>query len=298
MTQAFADAEVARTKSKWVAKAFEEFCRPRTTVRSLFYFAMKRDEPDYPICGGFVGEIRVVRRYHESDGSRLAKWVGKARLLGYIPKDAILDEAPGEHTYLFSPPDIQDELSSKRACRDSSRRTELWINKSSLNYFLLPICQELGINLVSVGKRASNQAVDSLIRRASSPDSASTQVLCLSDLGPDDLFFCDDLGDEISSRGASDKIEIRRLGLTPEQVIELKLPMYPEGAAGAEASADAGIDVSRSKSKEHRSRYKTCLKPHGLNPKHKTELDALEVYYPGGISGFVRDELSSASGLK
>jgi len=73
MTEPFVDSEVDRTKSRWVAKAYREFGRSRTTLRSLFYFALQRKEPDYPICGGFVGEIRCTRPYHESDGDKLAK---------------------------------------------------------------------------------------------------------------------------------------------------------------------------------------------------------------------------------
>lgn len=61
MTDPFVDSEVDRTKSRWVAKVFQEFGRPRTTLRSLFYYALSRSESDYPICGGFVGEIRITK---------------------------------------------------------------------------------------------------------------------------------------------------------------------------------------------------------------------------------------------
>jgi len=52
-----------------VAKAYRDFGRPKTTIRALFYLALARKESDYPICGGFVGEIRATRPYHESDGN-------------------------------------------------------------------------------------------------------------------------------------------------------------------------------------------------------------------------------------
>ena len=92
MTDAFVSSEVDRTKSRWVAKVFKEFGRPKTTLRGLFYFALSRSIADYPICGGFVGEIRVTRPYHENDGPKLVKWAEKAQRLDLLPANAILKE--------------------------------------------------------------------------------------------------------------------------------------------------------------------------------------------------------------
>jgi hypothetical protein len=119
----FVETETDRTKSKWVARAFKEFGRPRITVRALFYYAMNRKAADYPICGGFVGEIRIMRPYHESDGERLAKWVHKARDLGYIGKDAVLTEVPGENVFAME----------AKGRKNGQPRLELWLNKSALN---------------------------------------------------------------------------------------------------------------------------------------------------------------------
>ena len=104
MTEPFADTETDRTKSKWLANAYGDFIkytgRTRTTLRALFYFALQRNVSDYPICGYFVGEIRVTRPYHESDGVKLPKWMERAIKLGYIPANAIMEEIPGEHLFL------------------------------------------------------------------------------------------------------------------------------------------------------------------------------------------------------
>ena len=104
MTEAFVFTETDRTKSRWVAKAYHDFVREtgrsRTTLRGLFYYALQRKASDYPLCGGFVGEIRITRPYHESDGAKLSKWMSKARTLRFIPADAILDEIPGENVFL------------------------------------------------------------------------------------------------------------------------------------------------------------------------------------------------------
>jgi hypothetical protein len=96
-------------------------CRSKTTLRAFFYYALQRKESDYPICGYFVGEIRVTRPYHENDGEKLPEWINKARMLGFIPAHAILEEIPGEHILL---PKISQRLPYS---------IEVWVNKSALN---------------------------------------------------------------------------------------------------------------------------------------------------------------------
>jgi hypothetical protein len=263
MTQSFVDSEVDRTKSKWVANVFREFGKSKTTLRSLFYFALSRTEPDYPICGGFVGEIRVTRRYHENDGLKLSKWVGKAREMGYVPKEAVLEEVPGEQIFI------------NQSEKDVKQRKELWINKSALNPLLLPICRKLGVNMISVQSRPSDTAINALLERASSE---TIIVSCLSDLSSNDFLFAEDLKQRILASITDQNkptIHIRNMGLTPQQVINLRIPM-----------------VQGIKSEKHRhNRYKKYLKSYGLEPKRMAELDALEIYYFRGISGFIEDKL-------
>jgi hypothetical protein len=74
-------------------------------------------------------------------------------------------------------------------------------------------------------------------------------------------------------------IRLKCIGLKPEQVLELKLP-------GVRASIN---------SKEDREKYKRHLKSQSMDPKNMVELDALEVYYPGGIAGFLDEILSKYS---
>src|SRR5512141_1859810 len=104
MTEAFVYMETDKTKSRWVARAYQDFVkntgRKRTTLRGLFYHALQMKASDYPICGGFVGEIRIMRPYHENDGEKLSKWMGKARRLGFIPADAILEGTAEEQVFL------------------------------------------------------------------------------------------------------------------------------------------------------------------------------------------------------
>jgi len=166
MTEPFAYTETDRTKSKWLANVYQDFVknigRSKTTLRALFYYALQRNISDYPICGYFVGEIRVTRPYHEMDGEKLPKWIKKAVELGYIPAHAIMEEIPGEHIFL---PEV--------AQRDPYS-IEVWLNKSALNPILYPICEKHGSTLVSVNGKASEKSIEDLFLRLEKP----TTILC------------------------------------------------------------------------------------------------------------------------
>lgn len=267
MAEAFVYTETDKTKSRWVARAYQDFVkstgRSRTTLRGLFYHALQMKDSDYPICGGFVGEIRITRPYHENDGEKLSKWMGKARALGFIPADSILEETAGEQVFL---PETDPE-------RPYS--LEVWINKSALNPLIYPVCQKYGAALVSITGRASKDAISGLNQRCRQP----TLILCLSDLSPSGAFFCEDLAEDIvqarPSLGCKD-IKIKCIGLKPEQVLDLKLPLV----------------TANMNSKEDQSRFRRYLKPHSIDPRRMAELDCLEVYYPGGVAGFLGELLS------
>lgn len=265
MTEAFAFTETDRTKSKWVARVYQDFVkstgRSRTTLRGLFYHALQMKASDYPICGGFVGEIRITRPFQESDGEKLLKWMKRARTLGFIPADAILEETEGEQIFL---PQIDCSLSYS---------LEVWVSKSALNPLLYPICQKYGAALVSVCGRASKEAISALIQRCSRP----TIILSLCDLSPTGAFFSRDLAEQIEAFMPPGKMDIRlkSIAITPEQVLDLKLPL---------------VNINTG-SKEEQNRFKEYLKPYPIDAKKMVELDCLEVHYPGGISGFLDKSL-------
>lgn len=266
MTEAFVFTETDRTKSRWVAGVYRDFVkntgRIRTTLRGLFYWALQMKSSEYPICGGFVGEIRITRPFQESDGVKLLKWVSKARTLGFIPADAILEEKANE--YIFTP-----EIESVRPYS-----LEVWINKSALNPLLFPICQKHGAALVSVRGISSEDSVSLLYERYHRP----TLVLCLSDLSPAGVLFSRDLATKIAALMPSSRkdIRLRSIAITPEQVLDLKLPLI-----------DANI-----RSKEEQKLFDGYLKPYPINARKMAELDCLEAHYPEGMAGFLDESLS------
>ncbi len=273
MTEAFAFTETDRTKSKWVAKVYHDFVmetgRSRTTLRGLFYYALQRTVSDYPICGGFVGEIRITRPYHENDGEKLAKWTKKARTLGFLPADAILEEMPGEHIFL------------PKSGNCDNLHIEVWLNKSAAVLLLHPVCEKHGIALVCVEGRPSQEAIADLFQRHNSsplPTTTTTTILCLSDLSQIDAFFAQDLEEDIEKfrpKASNLMIKVKSIGLLPEQVLELKIPM-----------------IRANKARENKDKFRRYLKSFSLDPKNMGEIDAREVYYPGGVVAFLDKLLS------
>ncbi|OPY54134.1 MAG: hypothetical protein A4E49_01179 [Methanosaeta sp. PtaU1.Bin112] len=269
MMQASSYTETDRTKSKWVAKVYQDFVkemgRSRTTLRGLFYYALQRTVSDYPICGGFVGEIRITRPYHENDGEKLAKWTKKARSLGFIPADSILEEMPGEHT-------IFPHKFFLESGNCDLPHIEVWLSKSAAGPLLYSVCERHGIVLVLVQGRPSQDTIADLFRRHNSP----TTILCLSDLSQREAFFSQELAKDIERyrpEASSLKVDVQRIALLPEQIQQLKIPM-----------------IRAPKAKENKDEFKKYLAPFSLDPKNIGEIDALEVYYPGGIACFL-DEI-------
>jgi hypothetical protein len=266
MNEPFVETETHRTKSKWVAGIFGELGRRRTTVRALYYYALRRRESDYPICGGFVGEIRITRPFHESDGERLSKWAKTAQTLGYLPQAAFLEEGTGHFVYV--PPEPPE-----------GRRVELWISRSVFCPLMLPVCQRHRAALVSVGRRPPEEALFELGRRSDKP----TTILCLSDLSAEDFSFSGELASRISEDEsfAGEDVRVMHLAINPMQVARLAMPMVP----GKKASKDA------------QERYKRYLRPYALDHRRMTELDALEAFCPGGMAGFVDRSLEECSSI-
>jgi hypothetical protein len=275
MTEPFVETETDRTKSKWVARAYSDFVketrRSRTTERGLFYYALQRKVSDYPICGGFVGEIRIMRPYHENDGLKLPKWLGKAKAQGYVPDDAIFDESQREQILLPE---------QSRNLRNLPCSVEVWLNKTSLHPLLAPVCRKHDASLVSVQGWPSKEALDALFGRAAE---RPTIVLCLNDLNANGAFFAADLATLITKakpQGCGSDIKIKCIGLLPEQISLLEIPLQK-----------IPLDQKGPDSKDEQERFKKYMKSHGLDPKKMAELDALEAHYPGGIAGFLEEAL-------
>ena len=161
-------------------------------------------------------------------------------------------------------------------CHYRKHRLELWLNRSVFNTLLEPVCSRHGAVLIST-ENPSQKLLQQLLGRATS----QTTVLCLSDLSQESFTFCSSLAAAITDARSPGTPEIRvhSVALTPEQVLQWKIPMVSQ----------------RKGTGEEQRGYKKYLQPYRLNHNKMAELDALEVYYPKGIAGFCDDLLARYS---
>lgn len=202
-----------------------------------------------------MGEIRATRPFEESDSDKLKKWARLAAELGYIPHDALLEEVEGIKMWT---PEFE-----------AAPHTELWLNRSSLSQLIWPVCKKHGIALVSISGTQLEDAIADLLSRVG--DSYAV-VLCMTDLSPAALSFARELEEAVSARNK--RIKVKRIALTPEQVVRMKVPM-----------------VRANIRKEHKA-YMDMLRRAGLEGHMIAELDAIEVIHPGGIAGFLEELIS------
>lgn len=307
MVERFSDSEMDRTKSSWIARLYNELGKRHTTARALHYFALKKKQPDYPICGSIVGEIRVSRPYDESDGDRISKWILRAKQLGYIPWDSVSVEEPqalvfdksmypwvsctypieGRSSTSPKPP-ISTSDSSYRVksdfaddhmifCNDNYR-VELWTDKASIKDLVLPLMLRENITLVIMQGDVPWQEVFNLCRRADVW--GETKVFCLTDLDVPGVRFCHELFSRIETLCKESfydkpKISMHRIGIKPDDVRALSLPQVKRRRSD-------GNDLER---------YRRYVKAYGLDDRMETELDALEIYHKDGIAGYIEERL-------
>lgn len=155
--------------------------------------------------------------------------------------------------------------------RDQPYLLEVWVEKSTMNDVLLPVCRDYGANLVtSLGFQSITSVID-LLKRIHKADKPA-RIFYISDFDP---------GGDGMPVGVSRQIEYWReefapgadirllpLALTKEQVIEYRLPSIP-------------IKDSDKRKESFQTRY-------GMEA---TELDALEALHPGRLRNMVSEAL-------
>jgi len=156
---------------------------------------------------------------------------------------------------------------------DQPYHIELWIEKSTMNDILLPLCEKLGINYVtSEGINSITSVINFFqrIRQTNRP----IRVFYISDFDPAGDIMPIAVANRIAywkqEYNIKNEIKLKHLALTEKQVEEYDLPEIPIKAS----------DIRKDNfSKRH-------------NGKLATELDALEALYPGKLAELVEDEIS------
>lgn len=148
---------------------------------------------------------------------------------------------------------------------------EVWIEKSTMDDVLLPICRRHHVNLVtSVGFQSIPSAV-ALLRRGEE-QCKPTRVFYVSDFDPAGAFMPDAVARQIEfwryQLGIDIEIKLHPIALTKEQVIEYQLPSIP-------------IKETDRRSTGFESRYGMLA----------TELDALEALHPGTLAALVEEAI-------
>ncbi len=146
---------------------------------------------------------------------------------------------------------------------------EIWIEKSTMNSVLLPVCRKYNINLVtSIGFQSIPSAI-ALLRRAEIHGKPA-RVFYISDFDPAGSFMPDAVARQIEFWGVvlgiDADVKLHPLALTSEQVTRYELPSIP-------------IKESDRRKAGFESRY-------GMEA---TELDALEALRPGELARLVEN---------
>ena len=155
------------------------------------------------------------------------------------------------------------------ALDDQPYQLEVWIEKSTMDDVITPVCREFGANLVTSLGFQSITSVISLLRRIHKP----TRILYISDFDP--------AGDRMPTAvarqieywlpeyaGCSD-VKLTPIALTAEQVQQYRLPRIP-------------VKDSDRRKVGFEERY----------GEGAVELDALEAVYPGELASVLREALS------
>jgi hypothetical protein len=151
------------------------------------------------------------------------------------------------------------------ACQPYHR--ELWIEKSTMNEVLRPVCQRYNTNLVSSIGFQSIPSTIALLRRAEAYGKPA-RVFYISDFDPAGSFMPDAVARQIEywrlRLGIDIEVKLEPIALTREQVIRYRLPSIPIKESDRRA---AGFEA----------RYGMLA----------TELDALEALRPGALARLV-----------
>jgi hypothetical protein len=154
---------------------------------------------------------------------------------------------------------------------DQPHLLEVWIEKSTMNDILVPLCEEMGVNLVtSIGFQSLTASVNLLARATHSGKPA--RVLYISDFDPAGkgmpVAVARQCQYQMEQRGVNAELAIEHLLMTQDQVHEYSLPRVPikdsdRRKAGFEEKFGMGA----------------------------VELDALEALIPGEFERLVRQAI-------
>ena len=274
-------AAASQTQAKWFAQVWKRGgFDGGVHLRRLHYWCVSREDTALPNgkpyenteqCWGYICQSSKAARY-----------------LGLVPIGDIIDRKhPEPHVMAkyqhelnarvqVDTPDFSDPIvwinggNEFNLANVQPYHLEVWVEKSTMNDVLLPICKRFRTNLVTGEGEISVTAVYNLVKRVRAARKPS-RIFYISDFDPAGMsmpcatarkieFLVRDLGDI--------DIRLHRLLLNREHVNQYKLPRTPIKESDRRGEAFESI--------------------HGTGA---VELDALEALHPGILDGIVRRAL-------
>jgi hypothetical protein len=298
----FCGTDRHRQYGEWFAKMFSDYRRPGTPHLRQLHYQMVSADPRPTLPDGQTYQNTVKHSNAMGDASRYARHLGLVDPAAFTdrrnppphlyadyglppghcdqPHVRFVDELPrwrlprvevtGDTT--FSLPAVQAPGYSY-SLRDQPVHLELWIEKSTMNDVLIPICERHGVNLVTgVGFQSISGVVQMLQRLDCLPDDRPTRIGYISDFDPAGDCMPSAVAREaefyLDKFAAGRDVKLTPVALTKDQVGEegYNLPTIPI------KDSDARKDNFEDRRGEG-----------------AVELDALEALHPGELTRLVEE---------
>ncbi len=272
-------------KAKWFAEIWDAGILARQShVRGIHYIMISREDPlvmpngklyeNTENCWTFLVAAAKSARYLDLVDPRAFKDRRSQPAQIFTPEETVPSiDIDNDYDFNLELPDFP-ELPSYQVNNFTGKQkymTEIWIEKSTMEDELLPLCQHYGCNLVTgVGELSITQVillVDRIIKFQ-----RPCRILYISDFDPAGRSMPVAVARKIEFYQRNQypdlDIQVQQVALTYEQCQKYKLPRTPI------------------KETERR-----LTKFQALYGEGATELDALEALYPGELGKIVREEL-------
>lgn len=277
--------------AEWFAGLWEDFglgVSDRVHLRRVHYTILSPgttvlpDGTSYlntPECWKYLMQAaRHARTLGMVDPSRIEDQRNPQAVVNWAPRD-VSPEAWVEHPEWMIPSPVIPSPSLSRPDihvagygwepGDHPVHVELFIEKSTQNDILVPLCERLGVNLTVGAGYTSHTRIVELFERAMAHD-RPVRILCVTDFDPAGHAMPTALARYLQyvdlTQARPTDIAVESVALTAEQCVEFELPRIP-------------IKESDMRRDSFEDRF----------GEGATELDALEALHPGSLARVVTD---------
>lgn len=281
----YAGTPAARRDAEWFAEIWQRAGYDRTGahLRKVHYWTLSHSEEEFTVmpnrnpyqntqlCWGFLTQASKMARYlglvdikMVQDNKNPAPIVEAIySRYDYVYHEVDLPDLDG---------DLQVHLYGAGTSMAQPYHTEVWVEKSTMNSVLAPICQRFYTNLVTFEGEASITSCLKLVERVVAAGRKPTRIFYVSDLDPAGnsmpVATARKIEYLLQKYRVQVDLELTPIALNVQQVEEYNLPSIPikdtETRAGKFQNVYDGGAV---------------------------ELDALEALYPGALGDIVREAL-------